>query len=201
LDEEAVSWYTVSGLEEDHVTNDEVRDVDSLGGSVLASEDGGLLVHDLRSQVQELSFFSIVAEGLNHSSEGDSEVNGYALEPLVGHVGPEASDEGHSCENKEQEHQELVALIPEHFKVGADSWKTACVFSEKFLSAIDILDVTDNSSLSVGGQFVKKTVVEPDTLENDQTLSFFALVFGRDVVPSLEEKLELLGSKLKDRRT
>ena len=25
-------------------------------------------------------------------------------------------------------------------------------------------------------------------LENDQTLSFFALVFGRDVVPSLEEK-------------
>ena len=42
--------------------------------------------------------------------------------------------------------------------------------------------------LSVGGQFVKKTVVEPDMLENDQTLSFFALVFGRDVVPSLEEK-------------
>ena len=42
--------------------------------------------------------------------------------------------------------------------------------------------------LSVGGQFVKKTVVEPDMLENDQTLSFFALVLGRDVVPSLEEK-------------
>ena len=42
--------------------------------------------------------------------------------------------------------------------------------------------------LSVGGQFVKKTVVEPDMLENDQTLSFFALVFGCDVVPSLEEK-------------
>ena len=42
--------------------------------------------------------------------------------------------------------------------------------------------------LSVGGQFVKKTVVEPDMLENDQTLSFFALVFGCDVVPSLEKK-------------
>ena len=117
-------------MEEDNVTNDEFRDVDSLGGSVLPSEDCGLLLHDLSSQVQELPFFSIVAKGLNQCGEADSEVDGYTLKPLVGHVRPEAGDKGHGGENKEQKHQEVVALSPEHLKVRADLWKTAFVFSE-----------------------------------------------------------------------
>ena len=42
--------------------------------------------------------------------------------------------------------------------------------------------------LSVGGQFVEQSFVEPDVLEYDQTLSFFATVLRTDVVSALEEK-------------
>ena len=42
--------------------------------------------------------------------------------------------------------------------------------------------------LSVSGQFVEQSVVEPDTLEDDQTLSFLAVVFRALVVLALEEK-------------
>ena len=42
--------------------------------------------------------------------------------------------------------------------------------------------------LSVSGQFVEQSVVEPDTLEYDQTLSFLAVVFRALVVLALEEK-------------
>jgi hypothetical protein len=44
----------------------------------------------------------------------------------------------------------------------ADLRKASFVFTIKFLSAIDIFDVTDNSSLLVGGQFLEKFSVVPD---------------------------------------
>jgi hypothetical protein len=53
-------------------------------------------------------------------------------------------------------------LAEEDLPEAADLREASLVFTIKFLSAIDIFDVTDNSSLLVGGQLIEKFSVVSD---------------------------------------
>ena len=83
LDKEAVSWDAVTLVKENDVTDDEVFDIDSLGGAILATQDSDFLVHDFGLETQELLLFAPVTESLNHSGKEDSEVDGDGFEPLL----------------------------------------------------------------------------------------------------------------------
>jgi len=104
LDEEAVSWDTVTLVKEDDVTDDEVLDIDSLGGAILATQDGDFLVHDFGLETQELLLFAPITESLDHSGKEDSEVDGDGLEPLLAvstilRLGEDADNEGDGGED------------------------------------------------------------------------------------------------------
>ena len=49
FDEQAVSRYAVTLVEQNDIANDEAASVDGLGGSVLPSEHSNFLVHNFRT--------------------------------------------------------------------------------------------------------------------------------------------------------
>jgi len=66
--------------------------------------------------------------------------------------------------------------------------KRALVCSEEFLSASDILDVSDDAGLSVGGQHFEEALLPLDFFEDDQTLPSLTLVVGLLLVLAEEEQ-------------
>ena len=75
LDEHAVSRHTVTLIEDDDVTNNEVFDVDSLRSTVLATEDNTFLIHDFGAESQELLLLTPIAEGLDQAGESNSDID------------------------------------------------------------------------------------------------------------------------------
>lgn len=83
FDADAVSWDAVALVEVDDVTNNKVRDVDSLASAVLATEDSHFFVHDFLAESQELLLLTPITEGLDGGGEENSEVNRDTLDPLA----------------------------------------------------------------------------------------------------------------------
>jgi hypothetical protein len=75
FNEHAVSRHTVTLIEDDDVTDNEVFDVDSLRGTVLATEDDTLLIHDFGAESEELLLFTPITEGLDHAGEANSDID------------------------------------------------------------------------------------------------------------------------------
>jgi len=78
--------------------------------------------------------------------------------------------------------------------------KRANVFTEEFLSACDILDVSDDAGLSIGGQHFEEAFFPINLLEDDQTLPCFTAVVGLLLVFPQEEEFEFLGAQFKNGR-
>ena len=117
LNQEAVSRDTVSCSEQDNVTNDEVADGYTCRGAILASEDGSLLVQNFLSEVQELSFLSVITDRSNEGGKDDSEMDGDGLNPHVGVIRPEGEDEVERREDQEQLVEEVLELVPQDLQV------------------------------------------------------------------------------------
>ena len=134
LNEEAVSGATVTLVKKDNVTNDEVLNIDGLGGSVGTTEDGNFFVHNFLTEAQKLLLFTPVAEGLDQSGENHGKVDRDGLEPLVLHVLEQADDQRGGTEDKKDLHVELVELVPQDGPERADSWQRSLVFAEAKLT-------------------------------------------------------------------
>jgi len=113
LDKKAVSWDAVALVEQDNVTDNQVFDVNSLGGAILATENGDLFVHNFGLEAQELLLFAPIATGLDRGSEEDSEVDRDRFEPLFAGVHHEkADDQGDGGEQQKDLDVKFVELIP-----------------------------------------------------------------------------------------
>jgi len=167
LDKEAVSGDAVTLVEQNDVANNKVLNVDGLRGAVLATEYGDFLVHDLLLEAQELLLFTPVTEGLDHGGKEDGEVDGDGLEPLLAGIShEEADDERDGGEDQEDLDVEFVELIPENLPERSHAREGLLVFSEEFLSSLDIFDVADNASLLVSRQGVDESLMPADLLKD-----------------------------------
>jgi len=78
--------------------------------------------------------------------------------------------------------------------------KRPLVFSEEFLSSLDIFDVADDAGLGVSSKALDESVLPVDLLKDDQTLPSFAVVIGHLLVVAKEEQFEFFGTQLENRR-
>ncbi len=134
LDEEAVGGATVTLVKKDNVTNDEVLNIDGLGGSVGTAEDGNFFVHNFLTEAQKLLLFTPVAKGLDQSGEKHGKVDRDGLEPLVLHVLEQADDQRGGTEDEKDLHVKFVELVPQDGPERADSWQRSLVFAKAKLT-------------------------------------------------------------------
>ena len=113
MEKEAVSGDAITLVEQDDVADDEVLNVDSLAGAVLAAENLNLLVHDLLLEAQELLLLAPVAQSLDHASEDDGEEDGEGFEPLLALGGEDADDKHGNSEAEQDQNVDLIELVEE----------------------------------------------------------------------------------------
>jgi len=99
LNEQTVSRHAVALLQKDDVTDDQVLHIDCRGGAILAAKYSGFLIHDLRSQTQELPLLAPVAEGLDQAGENDCEINRKCFNQFLV-FGEDADDQADGGEDK-----------------------------------------------------------------------------------------------------
>jgi hypothetical protein len=83
--------------------------------------------------------------------------------------------------------------------VGQDVRERASILSIKFLSSIDIVDVTDDASCGVAGDCVDKALVKTNFFKDAQVFSLFALIVRQLHMAALKEKLQLFRIELEIR--
>lgn len=83
LDQNGVSWDTITLLHVDDVANNKVLDPDGLGGSVGAPVHSDLLLVDFILELEELFVLLMVAGRCNEGLEEQTEVNCQALNVAV----------------------------------------------------------------------------------------------------------------------
>ena len=131
LNEQAVSWDTVSLVEEDDITDNEVTRVNGLGGTRLTAKDSYFFINNFLLEPQELLLLAPVAESLDRGSKEHGEVDRDTLEPLtLGLILEEADHEGDGGEHEEHLHVEVVKLVPNYGPKRADCRKGSFVFTE-----------------------------------------------------------------------
>jgi len=110
-DENAVSGGAVTLFEQNDVADDEILAEDGLRGAHVTTEHINFVVLDFLLKEQELLLLTPIAEGLDQTSEQDSEGDRGSINPSD-IVGEEGEEEAGSTKEQQNLHVELIELVP-----------------------------------------------------------------------------------------